>query len=194
MSASFELLGDPGAPLPVAHLTVALPHESVPVYERALLDPLPGEGKSDVFVKARTTKAQNVTGQVQDIEGRLAQLTNYRDRMMELSKRGGKTEELIQIEGEISRTQASIEQIEAQKRELGERIAKENVSIAFDAQSTVSDALQPVRDVWQGSLRVLGQSGAIALAVIVGSLPWIPVVLLFMLGFRWFWRRVVRAT
>ena len=190
-SASFRLIGEPDAPLPVANLSVALPHDSVAPFEQALMEALPNESKDDVLIKARVTSAQNVTNQVKDIESRLAQLTNYRDRMMELSKRGGsKTDDLIKIEGEISRTQAEIEGIEAQRRDLAERIAKENLSISFEAQSTASDALQPVRDVWQNSLRVLGGSAAAVLALIVGILPWIPVFLLGFFGIRWFWRRV----
>lgn len=193
MSASFQLLGAPDAPLPVAHLTVALPHDSVDPFEQALVEPLPGESKDDILVKARTTTAQNVTSQVKDLDARLAQLKNYRDRMMELSKRGGKTEDLIKVESEISQTQASIEQIEAQQRDLAERIAKENLSISFEAQSTVSDAMQPVRDVWQNSLRVMAASGAAVLALVVGIIPWIPVFLLGFFGLRWLWRRATRA-
>lgn len=193
MSASFQLLGAPDAPLPVAHLTVALPHDSVGPFEQALTEPLPNENKDDVLVKARTTTAQNVTSQVKDLDARLAQLKSYRDRMMELSKRGGKTEDLIKVESEISQTQASIEQIEAQQRDLAERIAKENLSISFEAQSTVSDAMQPVRDVWQNSLRVMAASGAAVLALIVGIIPWIPVFLAGFFGVRWLWRRATRA-
>jgi hypothetical protein len=193
MSASFQLLGAPDAPLPVARLTVALPHESVDAYEKSLVELLPNERDSDVVVKARSTTAQNVTSQVKDLNARLAQLKNYRDRMMELSKRGGKTEDLIKVESEISQTQASIEQIEAQQRDLAERIAKENLSISFEAQSTVSDAFQPVRDVWQNSLRVMAASGAAVLALFVGIVPWIPVFLLGFFGIRWLWRRMTRA-
>jgi hypothetical protein len=194
-SASFRLIGEPDAPLPVANLSVALPHDSVAVFEQSLLDPLPNENKDDVVIKARITNAQNVTNQVRDIESRLSQLTNYRDRMMELSKRGGaKTDDLIKIEGEISRTQSEIEQIEGQRRDLAERIAKENLTISFEAQSTVIDALQPVRDVWQGSLRLLGESAAGALALVVGVVPWIPVFLLGFFGLRWLWRRTRRKS
>lgn len=194
MSASFRLVGEPDAPLPIANLSVALPHESVAVYEESLLALLPDESKDDVLVKSRNTTAQNVTNQVKDIESRLAQLTNYRDRMMELSKRGGaKTDDLIKIEGEISRTQAEIEAIEGQKRDLAERIAKENLAIAFEPLSTASDALQPVRDVWQNSLRLLADSAAGALALVVGFVPWIPVFLLGFFGLRWAWRRMRRT-
>jgi hypothetical protein len=33
-SASFQVLGQPDAPLPVAHLSVSLPHESVQAYRK----------------------------------------------------------------------------------------------------------------------------------------------------------------
>jgi hypothetical protein len=189
-SASFRLVGEPDAPLPIANLSVALPHDGVAVFEQSLLELLPGENKDDVLVKSRNTNAQNVTNQVRDIEARLSQLTNYRDRMMELSKRrGAKTDDLIKIEGEISRTQSEIEQIEAQRRDLADRIAKENLSIAFEPQSTVADALQPVRDVWQNSLRLLGDSAAAVLALVVGIIPWLPVFVLAFFALRWMIRR-----
>ncbi len=108
------------------------------------------------------------------------------------SRRLGK-KDLIKVESEISQTQASIEQIEAQQRDLAERIAKENLSISFEAQSTVSDAMQPVRDVWQNSLRVMAASGAAVLALIVGIIPWIPVFLAGFFAVRWLWRRATRA-
>jgi Domain of unknown function (DUF4349) len=193
-SASFRLVGEPDAPLPVANLSVALPHDAVAPFEEGLVALLPGESKDDVVIRARNTNAQNVTNQVRDIEARLAQLTNYRDRMMELSKRGGaKTDDLIKIEGEISRTQSEIEQIEGQRRDLAERIAKENLSISFEAQSTVGDAFQPVRDVWQESLRVMGNSAAAALGLIVAIIPWIPLFLGAYVLVRWLWRRARRA-
>jgi hypothetical protein len=193
-AASFRLLGTPDAPLPVANLSVALPHDSVAGFEESLLAPLPNENKDDVRVTARTTSAENVTNLVKDIAARLSQLTNYRDRMMELSKRGGaKTDDLIKIEGEISRTQSEIEQIEAQRRDLAERIAKENLSVSFEAQSTTSDALQPVAEVWQSSLRLLGASAAMVLALLIGALPWLLVFALVFFPVRWLWRRWRRA-
>jgi hypothetical protein len=193
-AASFRLVGEPDAPLPIANLSVALPHDAMAPFEEGLLALLPGESKDDVVVRARNTNAQNVTNQVRDIDARLAQLSNYRDRMMELSKRGGaKTDDLIKIEGEISRTQSEIEQIEGQRRDLADRIAKENLSISFEAQSTASDAFQPVRDVWQESLRIMGSSAATALGLIVAIIPWIPVFLGVYFLVRWLWRRRKKA-
>jgi len=193
-AASFRLIGEPDAPLPVANLSVALPHDAVAPFEEGLLALLPGEDKDDVVVRARNTNAQNVTNQVRDINARLAQLMNYRDRMMELSKRGGaKTDDLIKIEGEISRTQSEIEAIEGQRRDLAERIAKENLSISFEPQSTVSGAFQPVRDVWQESLRIMGTSAATALGLVVAVIPWIPVFFGLYFLVRWLWRRRKKA-
>jgi len=193
-SASFRLLGAPDAPLPVANLSVALPHDGVIAFEESVLATLPGEDAADVRVTSRNTSAQNVTNQVKDLDTRLNQLTDYRDRMAALAKRGGtKTEDLIKIEGEISRTQSEIEQIEGQRRDLAERIAKENLSISFEPQSTGVDAFQPVADVWQSSLRLLGASAATVLALMIGILPWLPVIILIYALARWLWRRRKRT-
>lgn len=193
MSASYSLLGSPGAPLPVAYLSVAMPHDGIAPFEASLLVPLPGEDAADVAVRSRSTTAQNVTQQVTDLDRRIAQLTDYRDRLQILSKRGNaSTDDLIKIEGEISRAQTELEQLDAQKRTLAERIARENLTITFEAQSTVGDALQPMRDVWQSSLRILGESAGAALGFTIRALPWIPVVVLAFFLFRWLWRRVRR--
>ena len=193
-AASFRVLGEPDAPLPVANLSVSLPHDSVTVFETALLDTLPNEDKTDVLVKSRNTSAQNVTNQVRDIQSRLSQLTNYRDRMQELAKRkNATTDDLIKIEAEISRTQAEIEQMEGQRRDLADRIAKENLSISFEALSTTSDAFQPVRDVWQSSWRLLAESAAGALGLVVGLIPWLPILLAAFFGFRFLWRRTTKV-
>ncbi len=192
-SASFQVLGQPDAPLPVAHLSVSLPHESVQAYENSLLESLPSEDAADILVKSRNTSAQNVTNQVRDIEARLSQLKNYRERMQALAgRRNAETDDLIKIEGEISKTQAEIEQIEGQQRDLADRIAKENLSISFEASSTASDAFQPVREVWQGSLKLLAESAASAIALVVGIIPWIPVILIAFFGGRFLWRRTAR--
>ena len=193
MSASYTLIGSPGAQLPVAYLSVALPHDGVAQFEASLVEPLPNEDAADVAVRSRSTTAQNVTQQVVDLDRRIAQLTDYRDRLSVLSKRGNaSTDDLIKIEGEISRAQAELEQLDAQKRALAERIARENMNIAFEAQSTVGDALQPVRDVWQSSLRILGESTGAALGFMIRALPWIPVLVLAFFLVRWLWRRIRR--
>lgn len=193
-AASYQVLGEPDAPLPVASLRVALPHESVDGFINAMMQVLPNEGSQDLVIKSRTTTSENVTNQVRDIESRLSQLKNYRDRMDELSKRrNASTDDLIKIEGEISRTQAEIEQIEGQRRDLADRIAKENLAISFEALSTASDAFQPVREVWQGSWRLLAESTANAIGLVVGIIPWIPVFLGGFFGIRFLWRRTRKS-
>ena len=193
VSASFNIMGNPNAPLPVAYLSVALPHDGITVFEASLLVPLPDEEPGDVVVRSRAMTAQNVTQQVTDLDRRLAQLADYRDRLSDLSKRrNATTDDLIKIEGELSKTQSDLEQLDAQKRQLAERIAKENMNITFEAQSTAGDAFQPVRDVFQSSLRILGQSTGEALSFLIRLLPWLPVIALALYAIAWLWRRLRR--
>lgn len=193
-SASFQLLGGPDAPMPTATLQVALPHAAIEPFIAALMESLPGEDKGDVVIRSRNTTAENVTNQVRDIEGKLGQLRDYRKRMQDLAdRRNASTEDLIKIQGEISRTQSEIDQIESQKRNLAERIARENLSIMFEAQSTARDAFQPVREVWQGALRTLADNTASAIGLVIGMIPWIPLLIGAYFAFRWFWRRAGKA-
>jgi hypothetical protein len=193
-AATFQLLGGPDAPLPTATLQVALPHNAVEPFISTLMESLPGEDRGDVVIRARNTSAENVTNQVRDIQGKLGQLRDYRKRMEDLAdRRNASTEDLIKIQGEISRTQAEIDQIESQKRTLAERIERENLSITFEAQSTASDAFQPVRDVWQGALRTLAESTASAIGLVIGFIPWIPVLFGAFFAVRYLWRRTRKA-
>jgi hypothetical protein len=193
-AASFQLLGGPDAPLPTATLQVALPHNEIEPFISTLMESLPGEDRGDVVIRSRNTSAENVTNQVRDIQGKLGQLKDYRKRMEDLAdRRNASTEDLIKIQGEISHTQAEIDQIESQKRDLADRIARENLSITFEAQSTASDAFQPVRDVWQGALRTLAESTASAVGLVIGLVPWIPVLFGALFAVRYLWRRVRKA-
>ena len=193
MSASFSLQGNPSAPLPVAYLSVALPHDGIAPYEASLLVPLEGEDAADVLVRSRAMNAQNVTQQVADIDRRLAQLVDYRERLGVLAKRrNASTDDLIKIESELSKTQTELEQIQSQKQQLAERIAKENMNISFEAQSTVGDAFQPVRSVWQSALRILGESTGAAIGFIIRLIPWLPLIALALYLIPLAWRRFRR--
>jgi len=193
VTASFSLQGNPSAPLPVAYLTVALPHDGLAPFEASLLAPFNSEDATDVIVRSRAMNAQNVTQQVADIDRRLAQLTDYRDRLGVLAKRNNaSTDDLIKIEGELSKTQTELEQTQSLKQQLAERIAKENMSISFEAQSTVGDAFQPVRSVWQSALRIFGESTGAAIGFIIRLIPWLPLVALAFYLVPLAWRRLRR--
>lgn len=171
---------DAGAPRhgrgPHASLTVRLPHAAVADYEQALEQPIAGEAAGAVALRARNTTADDLTAAIQDTGRRLAQLTDYRDRLTELAKRAdAKVEDLIKVEQELSNTQNEIEQIAAQQKNLNQQVATELLTINLSADAATDGISGPIAQVWQNARAVLGQNSAAALRFAIGAVPWLAV-------------------
>lgn len=175
-----------------ANLTVRLPHDKIETYEKALLELLSGEADGDVTLQSRTTNAENVTQQSADIDRRLTQATDYRDRLTELSKRRDvRAPELIQIAGELSKAQTELEAIAAQKRDLANRVAKETIVVSL-TERPGSATFRPLVQVWHDAGDTLIDSAADALRFFISALPWIPIALGLVFMLTWLWRLVRR--
>ena len=124
-----------GVPHPGALLTVRLAHDGVALFEADLLKPLPGEAPNDAVLRSRSTTADDLTAVIADVERRQAQLSDYRDRLMDLLKRPDvRVEDLIKIESELSNTQSQLEAITAQKKTLDQRVDTEKVTVFLSAR------------------------------------------------------------
>ncbi len=178
---------------PSAQLTVKLPHDQVDIFAGRLIEALPNEAPGDVVVRARSTSADNVTQQVADLARRMAQLTDYRDRLAVLTKRSDvRAAELIQIAGELSKVQTDIEQATAQQHEMADRIAKERLTIDLGEREG-SAVWRPIARVSRNALDLLIESSADALRFVIVILPWTPIVALAMVLIAWLWRRLRRG-
>jgi hypothetical protein len=164
---------------PHASLTIRLPHDAVAGYEQALSEPVAGEGAGAVALRARNTTADDLTQAIQDTDRRLAQLTDYRDRLTELSKRtDAKVEDLIKVEQELSNTQNEIEAIQAQQKHLSQQVATELLTINLNADAATDGLGGPVAQVWYNARTVLGQNSAAALRFAIGAVPWLGIALI----------------
>jgi hypothetical protein len=178
------------APRPTAMLTVRLAHDAVAPFEEDLLAPVAGEAAGDAILRSRSTVADDLTGAIEDVEQRQAQLTDYRDRLTELAKRPDVTvEDLIKIESEISSTQSQLEAITAQKKALDQRVDTESLSIYFGPRDTLGDFSDPIVQAWHQASQVLGESTATALSFVVAALPWLPIAAIVLLLVRLIFRR-----
>jgi uncharacterized protein YceK len=176
LEASINLAGSWSQPQ--ASLRVRLPHPAVEPFERSLQEPLPGEKSGDPLVRSKSTTAEDLAQAIADADRRLAQLTDYRDRLAALLKRpDAKVEDLIKVQSELSTTQSQIEAITEQKRQLDERVATEILAITFAAHPTFGEPRNPIADVWHDGTRLLGQSAANALRFVIEIIPWVPVIL-----------------
>lgn len=179
--------------LPYASLTVRLPHDKLAIFEQALLAPFEGEAKGEPIVRERATDAEDLTYALLDVERRLAQLADYRDRLVALAKRGdAKVDDLIKIEEKISEVQSQIEALQAQQRGLNQRVDTEVLSIQLAPIASIESVRSPLAEAWRQAGQVLGESAARAFTFLVMAIAWIPVALILLVVLRLLWR-VVRG-
>jgi hypothetical protein len=173
LNANIEEVGFERERHPEATLTVRLTHEAVGPFEQTVLKPLPGEQASDVAVVSRSTSAEDLTAVIQDGDRRLAQLTDYRDRLTQLAKRAdAKVEDLIKVQSELSTTQSQIEELTAQQKRLGERVATELETVRITGKVTVGQGSE-IAEVWHRSARILDRAVADSLGFLIEAVPWI---------------------
>ena len=166
---------------PVATLSVRLTHEAVGPFEQAVLKPLPGEEASDVAVVSRSTSAEDLTAAIMDGDWRLAQLTDYRDRLTQLAKRAdAKVDDLIKVESELSTTQSQIEELTAQQKRLGERVATELETVRITGKVAVGRGSE-IAEVWHRSAKILDGAVADSLQFVITAVPWIVTFMVVMI-------------
>jgi hypothetical protein len=168
---------------PRAQLTVRLPHRSIAEFERGLLAAMPSEGAGEPVLRSRSTSAEDLSQTIADVTRRLAQLTDYRERLTVLAARSdARVEDVIKVAAELSSVQSQIEALDAQQRGLAERVATEIVAVSFASHLTLGSAWAPVAQTWSEGGRMLGESAAATLAFVIRSLPWLPLVGLIVLA------------
>lgn len=178
-----------GTRQPQAQVQVRLPHAAVAPYVAFVTAPLPGEAADDVALIEQATRAEDLTAALADTGRRLAQLDDYRTRLTALAEKpDNRAEDLIKIAGELAQVQSRIEETEATRRGLDERVDTEIVTVAFRAGRARAGAFAPVQEVWSRSGPILGESAASALRLTLASLPWLPIVLFAALLLRLVWR------
>ena len=177
---------------PSAQLTVTLPHDQVAIFQKNLLAPLAGQGKTDITVRQQSTQAENLTQQVTDIDRRASQLATYRDRLTTIAERPNlKADDLIPLEEKISELQSEIDQLASSKLTIIERVKRERLEITFASTVSISESARPVSHAWDESFEVFGNSASTVLLLGVAVLPWVPVAALIWL-IVWLVRRSKR--
>ena len=179
-----------GAAPPHARLDVHLPHDTVAAYVGAVTAPMVGQPAASVVVRAQGSRAEDLARPIEDGARRLAQLADYRARLTELAGRPDtRTDDLIKIAAEVSRTQSDIEAADARQRGLAARVETEALSIALQADLAAGGMWSPVRETWRRAGVLLGQSAGDALRFAIVALPWMPIAVAILALLRWVWRR-----
>jgi hypothetical protein len=139
-------------------------------------------------VQSINQSAQDVTEQLIDLEVRISNARQSVANVRDFMDRTENLNELVTLEGELTRRQTDLERLEAQQRNLGDRVALSTVTIEviptasvpepIDEESdTISDAFEKGWDAFTGFVFGIGFILAVllpflALAAIVGLLGW----------------------
>ncbi|POX48989.1 DUF4349 domain-containing protein [Streptomyces sp. Ru71] len=93
----------------------------------AVLATLQGAGR----LLERSSKAQDVTDQVVDVESRIATQRASVARVRELMERATKLSDVVELEGELSRRQADLEALLAQQASLKDRTSLATITLSL---------------------------------------------------------------
>ncbi|MFD4759276.1 DUF4349 domain-containing protein [Streptomyces sp. NPDC058439] len=129
----------------MSHIVLRVPQAE---YD-AVLRKLAGAGK----LQSRTSSAKDVTGQVIDVESRIATQRASVARVRKLMDQAEKLADVVTLEGELSSRQASLESLLAQQASLKDRTTLATITLdLFEPEATA----KPEGDDGPGFLDALG--------------------------------------
>lgn len=94
-------------------------------------------------VEESSTNTEDVTDQLVDVEARLENLRAERDRLRELYEEANETEDVLAVQSELTRTQEEIERLEAQQRQLEDRVAYATITVHIVEERPEGDTTEP---------------------------------------------------
>ncbi len=166
-----------------ATLVIKLP----PAQVEALIGGLDQAG----VVRSISQSAQDVTEQLVDLDVRLSNARKSVENVREFMDRATDLKDLVTLEGELTRRQTELEQLEAQQRNLADRVALSTVTIeilpiedlpAVEADPGIADAFS---DGWSAFASFVFGIGYV-LAVLM---PFLVLAALLGLVVWWYTRR-----
>jgi hypothetical protein len=168
---------------PAASLSLRLPPAQVPALFALLT-------KGGELVNTRTD-SEDKSAEVIDVEARLKNLSEARDRLRVLmNERGAKLADVLEVQKALTETQSQLDSWQGQRKLLAQQTEKVKIELRIHAPRSAIErsALAPLRDTWQQLGYQLAQSLAALLSFVVVVLPWmlliVPAGLLIRRGWR----------
>jgi hypothetical protein len=136
-------------------------------------------------VKERRIEREDKTLQVVDVEARLKNLGELRDRLrLLLDSRPGALKDVLETERELARVQGELDAMAAQRKALANETGKILLNVEYRPAPTLTrtGALQPLAEAFGNAGRAFAESLAEALLFLIRALPWLFIVLPIVLG------------
>lgn len=118
-----------------ASVTVQVPADSLDSY----LEQVQAFGTVDSL----DVSAQDVTTQVVDLDARIDALQTSIDRLTTLMAEAARVEDLLAVETELSRRQAELDSLTAQRAYLADQVAMSTVTVSLSPRTRVADVDTP---------------------------------------------------
>ena len=136
------------------------------------LEALRGLGR----VKVDNTHSEDVTRAYNDLEIRLAVKRDLVGRLRALlATRTARLADVIQVERELARAIAELEQMEGERRYLDNQVAMSTIHASFFHVPVAGPGsfLEPVAVAFRQALHVLGRSVGVLVSALVFATPWV---------------------
>jgi hypothetical protein len=169
---------------PSGNLMVRVAHKDIAPFTEALKS---GDGR----VVRQSTAAEDKTLQVVDIEARITNLQQLRERYRKLladPKAGIK--EAVEIERALAQAQGELDSLAAQRRVLAQQTERELFAIDYQARRSAIErsVFEPVKEALLSFTDVFMRSLGSLISFVAASLVWIALVVALWLAIRR-WRR-----
>ncbi|MFE1382044.1 DUF4349 domain-containing protein [Streptomyces sp. NPDC058740] len=151
----------------------------------SVLAELAGAGR----LLSRKADAKDVTGQVVDVESRIATQRASVARVRALMDKATRLSDVVTLEGELSRRQADLESLLAQQAALKDRTELATITLELtepEGAGAVEDEDRPgFLDALGGGWNALVAALAWALVVLAAIAPWLALLLIGYAVWRW---------
>jgi hypothetical protein len=164
---------------------------------RLRIAPKASQGFIDELARAgdvieRRTESEDKTEQVVDVEARLRNMTELRDRLRKLlAAPGASVKDLVEVESQLARVQSDLDSAAGIRKALANETDKVMVSIEIRARRAIAETgvFAPVGEAVTSIGHTFAQSLAGLIAFLVAIIPW----LVLLVAAAWAWRRWRRA-
>jgi hypothetical protein len=149
-------------------------------------------------IQQESTDAADITAEYVDTSARLASARALEARLIELAgKRTGTVAEVLEVERELARVRAEIEQLEGQIRVWNDQVSLSTLTITLATKRPeIAAAAEPgfnqrVSMAWNDSIAALGTAAQGLSLALIALLPWLPLLApALFFGIRFLRRRV----
>ncbi|MGQ4646763.1 DUF4349 domain-containing protein [Lyngbya aestuarii] len=140
-------------------------------------------------VEYRNLTAEDVTNQLVDVQARLRNLRKTESSLLQIMERSGSVGDVLKVAQELSKVRESIEQIDAQLKNLTNQVAYSTINLQLEASVFTTTNQAPlgtkVNDTWQNATQSVGEFTSDLLRLTIWLVAYSP-YLLVLGAITWF--------